>query len=103
MREEGKTYKEIGVEMGITRQRAHQLVRYVPGNYLHVQTLKEIPYKGLREWMLANKVSVVELGKRCGRDVSRVVKGGGCQKDTIDEILRVTGMDYETCFAEDYK
>lgn len=100
MRAAGKTYKKIGEEMGVTRQRAMQLVKHVPGTYLHRHALQEIPYKGLREWMLTNEVSILELGRRCGCDVGRVVKGGGCQKYTIDAILRVTGLDYETCFKE---
>lgn len=100
LRAAGKTYKEIGEELGVTRQRAMQLVRHIPGKYVHVHTLQEIPYKGLREWMLANRVNISELGRRCRRSVDGAVKGGGCSKDTIDEILRVTGLDYETCFRE---
>jgi hypothetical protein len=100
MRAEGKTYRAIGEALGVTRQRAKQLVQYVPGDYLHVYALWEIPYKGLREWMLANRVSIKELGVRCGCVVERVAKGGGCNKRTIDAILRVTGLDYETCFEE---
>lgn len=100
MREEGKTYREIAEAMGVTRQRALQMVRYTPGNYLHVAALQDVPYEGLREWMLENEVGITELGRRCGCGVDRAVKGGGCQKYTIDAILRVTGMDYETCFKE---
>jgi hypothetical protein len=100
LRAEGKTYREIGEELGITKQRAQQLVRYTPGDYLHVGALQKIRYKGLREWMLTNRVSIAELGERCGCYVDRAVMGGGCQKYTIDAILRVTGLDYGTCFAE---
>jgi hypothetical protein len=100
LRAAGKTYKKIGEEMGVTRQRAMQLVKHVPGTYLHRQAMQEIPYKGLREWMLANGVSILELSRRCGCDVYRAIKGDGCQKYTVDAILRVTGLDYETCFAE---
>jgi hypothetical protein len=100
LRAAGKTYAEIGEKLGVTRQRAKQLEQYTPGDYLHVYALWAIPYKGLREWMLANRVSISELGRRCGIGVERAVRGGGCQKYTIDAILRVTGLDYETCFAE---
>lgn len=100
LRSEGKTYKEIGEKLGVTRQRAKQLVQYAPGDGLHVGVLRKIPYKGLREWMLANRVSVSELGRRCGWCVERAVKGDGCHKGTIDAILQVTGLDYETCFKE---
>lgn len=100
MRAEGKTYKEIGVAMGVTRQRAMEMVRWTPPSGLHVGSLRKIPYKGLREWMLANGVSFEKLNELCLCDARRAAKGGGCQKYTIDAILRVTGLDYETCFKE---
>ena len=100
MREAGKTYKEIGEAFGVTRQRAKQLTQYVPGDWVHVDTLLDIPYKGLREWMVANKVSVAELCRRCECDVRRAVMGRGASKHTLDAILRATGLDYETCFEE---
>lgn len=100
LRAAGYTYREIGERMGVTRQRAKQLVQYTPGNGLHLYALREIPYKGLREWMLEHVVSIAELGRLCECSVERAVKGGGCQKYTIDAILRVTGLSYETCFNE---
>lgn len=100
LRAAGKTYREIGEELGVTRQRAMQLVRYAPGDYVHVHALRAIPYKGLREWMITNRVSVSELSRRCGWCVERAVRGGGCRKATSDAILQVTGLDYETCFEE---
>lgn len=98
MRAEGKTYREIGEALGITKQRAYQLVMYKPGNGVHLYKIQAIPYKGLREWMLSNEVSVLELERRCGCSIERAVIGGGCQKKAVDAILRVTGLDYETCF-----
>lgn len=100
LRADGKSYAEIGNVMNISRQRAMQLAKWMPGDGLHVGALHKIPYKGLREWMIANRVSIIELGRRCGCSVGRAVKGDGCQKYTIDAILRVTGIDYETCFKE---
>jgi hypothetical protein len=98
LRAAGKTYREIGEKMGVTKQRAQQLTMYTPGNGLHLYALQAIPYKGLREWMITNGVSFLELNELCGCDTRRAAKGGGCQKYTIDAILRVTGLDYETCF-----
>lgn len=98
LRAERKTYKEIGEALNVSKQRAAQLVRTMPGDGLHVSTLRKIPYKGLREWMLANKVSFTKLNELCGCDARRAVWNGGLSKRTIDTILRVTGLDYETCF-----
>lgn len=100
MRKEGMTYREIGEEMGVTRQRAMQLAHWMPGDGIHVGALRKIPYKGLREWMLANRVSIEMLSELCMCDTRRAVNGGGCHKYTVDAILRVTGLDYETCFKE---
>lgn len=100
MRAAGKTYKEIGEALNISRQRAAQLVKWTPGDGLHVGALSKIPYKGLREWMLTNGVSFYRLNELCGCETRRAAKGDGCQKYTIDAILRVTGLDYETCFKE---
>ncbi len=100
LRAAGKTYGQIGEEMGVTRQRAMELVRWTPADYLHVSALNRIPYKGLREWMIANRVSISKMSERCGCGVERVIRGGGCNKYTIDAILQVTGLDYETCFKE---
>jgi hypothetical protein len=98
MRAAGKTYREIGEALGVSKQRAEQLVKRPTGDYLHVGTVQKIPYKGLREWMLANRVGITKLGELCGCEVKRPVKGNGMNKHTIDAILRVTGLDYETCF-----
>lgn len=100
LRAAGLSYREIGEKMGVSRQRAMQLVKWTPGDGLHVGALRKIPYKGLREWMLTNGVSLEELNERCGCDTRRAARGDGCQKYTIDAILRVTGLDYETCFKE---
>ena len=101
MRAAGKSYSEIGEALGVTKQRAEQIIKYKPGDYLHVGTLHKIPYKGLREWMLANRVGINKLAELCGRDIQRAVKGGGISKQTVDAILEVTGLDYETCFEVD--
>ena len=98
MREQGLTYKEIGSKLGVSRQRAHQIVHHEPGNYVHNAVISAIPYKGLREWMQTNRVSPKKLGELCGQDVNRAVKGRGCTKRAIDAILRVTGLEYEKCF-----
>ena len=100
MRAEAKSYREIGEALNVTKQRAMQLVNWTPGDGLHVSALRKIPYKGLREWMIANRVSFVKLNELCECDTRRAVKGEGCNKYTIDAILRVTGLDYETCFKE---
>jgi hypothetical protein len=101
LRREGKSYAEIGEALNVSRQRAAQLVRLTPGDGLHVSALRKIPYKGLREWMLANKVSFKKLEELCKCDARRAVLAGGCTKRTIDAILQVTGLDYETCFEVD--
>lgn len=102
MRAAGKTYAEIAEALGVSKQRAEQITKWKPGDYLHVGALRKIPYKGLREWMLENRVGIGKLGELCGGcDLHRAVKGEGISKYTVDAILKVTGLDYETCFEVD--
>ena len=101
MRAAGAKYGEIGAALGVTRARAHQLVkaREETGSYFHKEVVADIPYNGLREWMEANVVNVAELSRRCEK--KRIFSNGyGINKSTVDKILAVTGLSYEDCFRE---
>lgn len=104
MHEAGVTYEEIGKYYGVSKQRAWQIVHSETreGTHYHPKTVTRIPYIGLREWMIKNRVSVKELGELCGREVFRGKPDNyGLTKKTADAILRVTGLTYEECFREE--
>lgn len=98
MHERGATWDEVGAFFGVSRQRANQMANYEPGTRVHKEVLKKLPFKGLREWMLENNVSIKELQRRTGAYVLR--NGNGITKRSIDAILLATGLTYEECFYE---
>lgn len=95
MYDNGMTYQKIGEVFGISKQCVHQLIN--SGDGIRLSTLTKIPYIGLRMWMLANRVSVKELNKRVGTATS-ITRGCNPRMDTINKILKVTGLTYEECF-----
>lgn len=104
MHEAGATYEDIGKHYGVSKQRAHQICTCDAreGTHYHPKTVERIPYIGLREWMIKNRVSVKELGDLSGREVFRKSYNRyGLTKASVDAILRVTGLTYEECFREE--
>ena len=95
MYDKGMTYQQIGEVFGISKQAVHQLIN--SGDGVRLSTLAKIPYIGLRMWMLANRVTVKELNKRVGTATS-ITGGSNPRMDTINKILKVTGLTYEECF-----
>ena len=110
LREQGKTYKEIAEILGISRQAvAQSLGKFQPARHLHI-TEKQCKYKGVRRWMNENKMTYREMTRRLGykpnaEQVARVrnrLNGRTIiDKDCIDKILELTGMDYATAFSEE--
>ncbi len=103
----GKTYEEIGTEFGISKQRVYQLIG---GEMKHKVVIPEerCIYPNLRLWMNENNVSVNKLCRTMydGRleperteVLRKALKGSNCTKNTIDRILKATGLTYEEAFG----
>lgn len=104
LRSEGMTYEKIGELLGVSRQAVHQIANKTSKDYLHEKTISQkVKYVGLRKWMLKNRVSMTKLGQLCGMTkINKSLTGDfEPRKNTIDAILRVTGLTYEECFKED--
>lgn len=106
MREKGMTYQEIGDAMGLSRQRVHQIAQHAPmrrvyGPYFKPGPVQRIPYVGLRQWMMANRVSTSELGRRCGRKGLKLDGKHTISVRTANKILAVTGLAYDEAFRRD--
>lgn len=111
LRDQGMTYREIGKVLGISYQAVYQtLENEMTGDWFRTVTPKRCIYPKLRAWMNDNRVSVIELIRRIGGNpsetrynrVARSLNGNArMTKETIDEILAVTGMTYEEAFGED--
>lgn len=104
MRAKGMTYEEIGEVLGITKQRVHQIATIQHNDHFRAESVRQIRFVGLRNWMLKNRVKICELEKMCGLSKvyrSIVTDSYEPSKRTIDAILKVTGLTYEECFREE--
>lgn len=99
MRDKGLTYEDIGEILGVSRQRAHQLVTEYPDGF-HEESARKVKYVGLRNWLLENRMNMAELERKTGLTRLHKTLKGDCEprKSTIDAILAVTGLTYEECF-----
>lgn len=97
----GMTYDEIGQALGISRQAAHQMVNRKKSKNFHEATVMKIPYIGLREWMLENRVSVRELTRRCETKTLILDGSHNLRADKVGKILEVTGLKFSDCFRRD--
>ena len=102
LHEKGLTYEEIGELFDMSRQAAWEIANKSNDGF-RVSTIKKIKYKGLREWMLKNRVNLCELERLCGgmkfATLTRTTYNPS--KKNIDAILSVTGLTYEECFKEE--
>lgn len=106
-RAQGKTYQEIADKYGVTKQAVSLACRQNTSNGFRVYTEKGCIYPNLRKWLNKNKVSRAQLARRMGMvgyhsTANRVgaILSGKLEptKGTIDKLLQITGMKYETMF-----
>lgn len=110
LRNEGKTYQEIGEIMGISKQRVHHLIGQENIHLFREITPEKCAFVGLRDWMNSNKVCVAELTRRLYGHSNpnqqkyvreRIANKSNFQKDFIDKVLQLTGLTYESAFKLD--
>ena len=95
MYDSGMTYQKIGEIFGVSKQAVYQMIN--GGDGVRIHTLMKIPYVGLRLWMLENRVTLKELNRRIGVRTS-ITQDNNPRMDTINKILKETGLTYEECF-----
>ena len=104
---EGYSLTEIAKELGVTRQRIHQIVG--GPDYKRFTTAKVI-YPNLRKWLNDNRITWRKLLTLMGvayhaSNIARYrsyFKGTSYPpKPTIDKLIRVTGLTYEQLFYEE--
>lgn len=107
MHEKGFTYEEIGELFGISRQAVWETATKSKNGF-NESAVRKIKYVGLKDWMMANKVCIRELERRCsdklGYDIrlsSMFLLLGSLEPVYIDAILAATGLTYEDCFREE--
>lgn len=107
LRSEGKTYEEIAKEFGTSKQRVYQLIGDNDTRHFTKITDERCVYSGLRNYMNEQRLSINGLAKLLYGDkhpkhhqiVRAVLKGSNCKKQTIDDILAITGLSYEVAFG----
>ena len=108
MRESGMKLREIADALGVSRQYVAEVCgKCTPAHFRPVGS--ECIYPNLRKWMNENNVSRKEFVKRMGLEIypdsynrfGKLIKGESQPpKPYIDKMLKVTGLSYETLFAE---
>ena len=108
LREQGLKHREIAEVFGVSRQYVADVCgKCDPAHFIPIG--EDCIYPNLRKWMNENKIPRKEFVKRMGltHNSSNIERLGKCirgeyqpPKPYIDKMLEVTGMTYETLFAE---
>ena len=102
LRKIGMTYAEIGDALGVSKNTVYLACR--GDNELRMAPLYDrIIYAGLKRYMEENEMAVKELAEKTGisnQNVGLILAGKhDPSKQSIDAILRATGLTYEEAFA----
>ena len=107
MKNNGKTYREIGEVFGVSRQRVCQMIGRGDTRFFRHVSAKSCVYKGVRKYLNDNKISIAELvrmvyGAYHPRNFytmrNRLSGATDMPKSYIDKILEITGLAYEVAF-----
>lgn len=107
--EKGLNYREIGEQLGISRQYVAQCLGKAGAGYFRGLKKDECIYEGLRLWMTRNHVSRNELMRKMGlcpctgnsTRIRELLSGKTeLKKHHIDKLIGITGMSYEALFVE---
>lgn len=109
LRKQGMTYQEIADIFGCSKSYVGSLLSKSEEGKFRPLTSKDCVYIGIRNWMNENKVSKTEFSRLIYgyahpahiNRYSSILKGHGCFKHTIDNILSITGLTYEEAFRVD--
>lgn len=110
MRRQGMSFPEIGEHFGVSKQYISALLKNCVRARMDCETIEMIPYKGLYDFMMANKkVTISSLsrtmwsgnaGHTRGERVRRFLQGQNVSlpKSAYDRLMAYTGMTYEQLF-----
>lgn len=106
----GLTYRDIAKKYGVSYQAVQIACSQHKGYGFVPFTKKTCVYPNLRKWLNDNKVSMRDFVRRCNLTPHGVTSQrykdyvtGRCypSKQTIDVLLKVTGLTYEQFFEVD--
>lgn len=106
MRLDGKTLQEIGDKYGLTRERIRQIL--AESIRPRERSSDSYRYPGIGKWILDHGETIATLADKAG--ISRATAYNALSlkskhpanlgKESIDKILKATGLTYEAAFAE---
>lgn len=102
MRLNGASLQEIAEKFGTTKQ---NVALFLPGGHCKVRskTYEDCIYPNIAWWLYEHRISYSRFSIMCGCSNDRIYRGLNgkveLRKSTIDKILEVTGMNYETAFS----
>ena len=98
----GATYKQLAEEYGVSQT----LIKNYVGaerEYTRLVENKKIKYKGLRDWILQEQITISKMARDIGTNyvtLYYILNGhNDPRKNSIDRILNYTGLTYEQAFA----
>lgn len=99
----GRKYQSLANELGVSRQRIHQICKRPPRVFVREH---QCIYPGLRKALNDGRINITKLAVicECSRyQVSHVLEGKTkrISKNMIDKLIALTGMTYEELFKED--
>lgn len=105
LRYQGVTLQALANKYGVTRQRVDQIFQsYISREARAYAKLANVVYPNLRKFMVDNQLSYTDFAKLCDvtiPTIKNVLSGGhGMHGQTIEKILRVTGMSYDEAFKK---
>lgn len=97
---DGCTQREVGERFGISKQRVSQLF---PQTNKKVDAAAEsCVYPNIAKWMMEHRSGFAAIARGCNFTTATIryalTSGGNIRKDTVDALLRFTGMTYEEAF-----
>jgi predicted transcriptional regulator len=110
LREQNKTYQEIGDELGISRQRVGAYLKTANPRGYKAWVKGRCVYTGLREWLIDNKCTmrqfIIQLGYTYHTNNAarwRNLLNGNTRLniEEIRSIIWLTGKTFEELFVED--
>lgn len=110
LKEQGMSYRQLAKMYGISFQRVAQILGKMNVSYFKKVTEQQCVFKGIRDYMNNNEISLSELIRRIygnyhtqwANRVRLYLNGTNeFKKSFIDKVLEVTGLTYEEAFRRD--
>lgn len=110
MRLDGATYQEIADKYKVTRQCVEQILKMrEPHRVQSTKKYEKIIFKGLKEWMMKNNISIIDIHRKISKGESpnphcTRLKLTGLRDFSYSEIriiMEFSGLTFEQLFMQE--